>query len=193
MKKTILKFSILLLSGALVFTACKKKSDTTPTTPTNDSGTQSTSAEDQSDYARESNQSASDADAALSASSSSGARVASAAFSIASVQGATIDTTDLMSLSRFVIKYAGKTGAGTYRAGYDSVWLVPAGAKWHTAGTKLILKYNYTVTRFSGKTMVFQGQDTVTNVSGGNYYQLIMGTHTGNYVTNHVGAATLTF
>ena len=190
MKKNVFRLSALLLCGALALTACKKKSDATP----DDSSTQTTTAQDQTDYARESNQTASDADVALSASSSSGARQATAAFSLTAVQGATIDTTDLIAKSRFVIIYDGihKTGAGTVRTGWDSVWIVPAGAKWHTAGTKLILKYEYTVTRFSGKTLVFQGTDTVTNVNGGNYAQLLEGT-VKSYITNHVGGANLTF
>jgi len=73
MQRKLLKYSALVICAAIIFGACKKKTDATPA---DDTSSESTTFQDQANYSSASNQSAEEADAVLS-SSYSNARLTS--------------------------------------------------------------------------------------------------------------------
>jgi hypothetical protein len=179
-----LTFSALLLCGVLMFGACKKKH----VDPSDDSSAETTAAQDQSNYSSTSNQSAEEAEAvvsgSVSGSSSSTARLANPTLS-----GVVIDTSKIKN-NKIVLTFNGLSQSGRIRKGTDTLTLV--NGPWHTANAYIISKYSYSVTHLNGKTWTLSGVDTITNVSGGNFAQLIAGTVI-SVTTNHVGTATIIF
>jgi hypothetical protein len=180
MKKDIVKISMIFLCSILLLGSCKKKHhDPVATT---DSAIQGTTALDQSNYIAASNQSSEEADVIASGSSST-ARTTSGG---TTVPGMSIDSSNVAS-GVFYITYSGQSASGIIRTGKDT--LIVTG-KWHVAGSTIVSKYNYTVTFLSGRTIQLIGTDTITNISGGNYWSLLAGT---SITTTHTGTAQLTF
>jgi hypothetical protein len=184
MNKKILKFSALLLCTALAFGACKKKD----ATPFDDASSETTAAQDQANYSSTSNQSAEESEAvvsgAISRSSSSIARAANP-----SLTGVLIDTSKIKN-NVIALTYTGVSQSGRIRIGYDSLTLY--NGPWRTSGAYIISRYKYTVTHLNGKTWTIFGADTITNVNGGNFLELVEGTIV-SVTTNHVGTATIIF
>jgi hypothetical protein len=188
MQKKLLKLSAFMLCAALIFGACKKKSDSSSTSPSNDSQSENTTAKDQSNYSSASNQSGEEADQTASGTPSN-ARM-TAGISLSLVTGATVDTSKAKTTGLFVITYNGVSASGKSRTGWDSLWVV--GGPWHTVDAYMISKYDYTITNSDGKTMTLVGTDTITNVSGGNLLTLISGA-SASLTTDHIGTAKITF
>jgi len=184
MKKNVLRLSAMLLCGALAFTACKKKSDT-PAPTNSDSTQQAATARDQADYTNNTSQAADEANV-IASNSSSNARLSATSNLII---GATIDSSKASTKGIYAVTYSGICSTGKTRTGWDSIWVV---GKWHVAGSYIVMKYDYTVTKKNGKKMTLVGQDTITNVSGGNIVQLAEG-NVSSLVTNHTGTAQVTF
>lgn len=162
MKKTIIKISVLVLSLGLLFTACKKKTDTV--TP-DDSSQQTTTASDQSNASAESDQAVNDANVVLGGSSTNGRLDGNAAV----IAGATIDTSGYAN-GMYVINYNGNNADGT-RNRTGSITLHRTVARWSVPGSVLTITFNnYKVTRLStGKSITLNGTKTVTNVSSASY------------------------
>jgi hypothetical protein len=171
MKKTLIKLSILSLCTGLIFTACKKTSDST--TPSSDTSQQTTGADD-SRTQNETDAAANDANTAMSSNSSTARTSAGGSL----VEGATIDSS-LKATGKLTITYDGSTNVGgRTRSGSITLQLAGAGAtKWHTAGAVLTITFNnYKATRLSdGKSITLNGTKTITNVNGGNLATLSIG------------------
>lgn len=184
MKKKFLKLSIACLCAGLMFTSCKKSTDSSTTTPAS-TPTQQTDASDNARVENESESAANDAENATSPSASSG-RVAASAGSMtyplldpsdsSAHQGAMVDTSKFTSSypKTLTITYDGKTIVnGRTRSGSITVALY---GRWSTMGDSLVLTFNnYAVTRvLDNNTITFTGTKTIVNTSGGNLLSLIM-------------------
>jgi hypothetical protein len=165
MKKAIFKFSILMLSSTLIFTACTKKKEPTPT---DDTSLQTQNGSDDSNASSESDAALNDANTAISGSiTMNGARIA--AYPV--VAGASSVTYDSSSTTgkTIVITYDGTTVInGRTRSGSLTAH-IPYATNWTTAGTVLTLTFtNLKATRSDGKSLTLNGTKTITNVNGGN-------------------------
>jgi hypothetical protein len=174
MKKGISKFSIIILSAALIFTACGKKK--TDPQPADDTAVQTQNGNDDSNASSESDAALTDANTAISGSMTmNGARVA--AYPV--IDGASSITYDssVATGNTIVITYDGTTKVnGRTRTGTLTAHM-PSGTSWTTAGATLTLTFtNLKATRVSdGKSLTINGTKTVTNVSGGNIKTLAIG------------------
>jgi hypothetical protein len=170
MKKGIFKFSILLLSSMLVFTACKKKTEVT----TDDTATQTQNGSDDSNASSESDAALNDANAAIAGSMTmNGARISALPPGVSSVS---YDTTTAAAKT-IVITYDGTTVInGRTRTGTLTAH-IPSTTNWSTAGAVLTLTFgNLKATRVSdGKSLTLSGTKTITNVNGGNIKTLGIG------------------
>ena len=96
-----------------------------------------------------------------------------------SVEGATIDSS-LKATGKLTITYDGTTNVGgRTRSGSIILQLAGAGTtKWHTAGAVLTITFNnYKATRLSdNKSITINGSKTITNVNGGSFTTLSIGT-----------------
>ncbi|MBC7488307.1 MAG: hypothetical protein H7282_16325 [Cytophagaceae bacterium] len=172
MKKTLIKLSMLSLCTGLMFTACKKSSDTA--TPSSDTSQQTTGADD-SRTQNETDAAATDASNAMSSNSATTRTSSVSSF----IEGATIDSS-LKATGKLIVTYDGTTNVGgRKRSGNITLQLAGAGAtKWHTAGAVLTITFNnYKATRLSdNKSITINGNKTITNVNGGSVTTLSVGT-----------------
>ncbi len=169
MKKLLFYCSATLLCGALVFTGCKKKSDST--TP-DDSSTQKQNADDDARTQSESNSSADDANSAISNDPNASGRLSlltvkqrRLANVVAGADSIIYDSANQV----ITIYYDGTTEVnGRTRSGSITIQL-PLAQTWTTANAQITLTYNYlTCTRkVDGKVLIINGSKTITNLSGG--------------------------
>jgi hypothetical protein len=197
MKKGIIRFSILLLSSILIFTACNRKNDVTP----DDSSAQIQNGNDDHNASIESDAALNDANKAISDQiAMNGARIAAGPIPIVLTgAGATYIYDSTATDRRITITYDGTTIInGRTRTG-KVVGTIPkktgnVSVHWTTPGAVLTLKCtNLKATRVSdGKSLTLNGAKTVTNVSGGDI-KTLAATGTGSIVHKIKGTDTLTF
>ncbi|MDB5272867.1 MAG: hypothetical protein JWO58_1234 [Chitinophagaceae bacterium] len=172
MKKSLIKISMLCVCAALVFTACKKKTD--DATPADTS--QQTNGGDDTRAQNESDAAVNDAETAMSSTNST-MRTDGTIITISSI-GATVDTSNAnASTKTLVITYDGTTNiGGRKRTGSISVAL-SGQTHWKTAGAVLTLTFNnYKATRVSdGKSLTINGSKTITNTTGGLVATMLVG------------------
>jgi len=169
MKKTILKFSVLLLCGTLAFTACKKK-DTTP----DDASTQQQNADDDARVQTESNAAADDANSALAGDANMSGRIAATTGLTKNygkiVPGASSVVVDSTTPPATVtITYDGTSNInGRIRSGSISLQLTNK-TQWKDTGAVITITFNnYKSTRVrDSKSIIINGTKTITNLTGG--------------------------
>jgi hypothetical protein len=164
MKKTLYRSFLALAAIALLFSAgCKKDDDKTVT---DDTASQSVSASDESYLQAETDLASEDANTALGGFSNLSGRYSS--FPV--ICGATIDTS-LKDSGIVSINYDGTTACvnGTRKRDGQIRLELLNGARWKDVGAVLAVTFNsYKVTRISdGKSLVLNGTQTITNVTGG--------------------------
>ncbi|PBQ34444.1 hypothetical protein CNR22_22575 [Sphingobacteriaceae bacterium] len=161
-------------SAALTFTACKKKEtdkeEPAVETPDGQSGT------DNREVTSENDQSMSEANDALS----SAPRIAGkgqSAQSITGICGYDIDSVKIKH-DTIILKYNGITCNNRTRTGMIILSWAP-GTKWSTAGAIIKIDYvNYKITRASDqRSIMFNGTQNLTNVSGGTWLNLVLVTN----------------
>lgn len=160
-----------------LITGCKKEDPTptpTPTTPTNTATTQQTQrASDQSNVENESNQAMDEANTVM--------QDVSTTREIQALCNVTIDSSQ-KNIGKLIINYNGLDCSGTKtRTGSIMIQLPYNGTQittWSTAGSTAILTFNnYKVTYIAtNKSLKFNGTHSVTNVNGGGWGQLLLGT-----------------
>ena len=189
MKSKILLITIILLSAITIWTACKKdnSSDSNPTTT--DVSTQSaTQASDQSMVTNEIDNVTNDINSSIEVSPSLTGNSISESYHenistnavisvdstfngvhLPSLCGATITYDTSSNNKNVTITYSGISCNGkTSRSGVVK-YSIPVGTKWKTAGAALTVTYqNYKVVRLiDNKSIIINGNETFTNVSGG--------------------------
>jgi hypothetical protein len=177
MKKGIFKFSILMLSCTLIFTACNKKKDPQPA---DDTSAQTQNGNDDSNASSESDAALNDANTAIAGQiAMNGARVAAGLTGA----GATYVYDTIATNKRITITYDGITQInGRTRTGTLTA-TIPLAKHWADTGAVLTLTFtNLKATRVSdGKSITLNGTKTVTNVNGGNI-KTLTSTCTGSLV-----------
>lgn len=171
-KKILYGFALLSFSAALAFTACKKEEPKKETveTPDGQSGT------DNREVTGENDQSMSEANDALSQSSALGGKVVSTK-GILGICGYDIDST-FIKKDTLILKYNGITCNNRTRTG-KIILSWAHGTKWSNANAVIKIDYvNYKITRASDqRSIMFNGTQNLTNVSGGNWLNLILVTN----------------
>jgi hypothetical protein len=165
MKKGIFKFSVLMLSATLIFTACNKKTDPQPA---DDTAAQTQTGSDDHNASTESDAALNDANTAISGSMTmNGARIAAYPV-IAGASSVTYDSSALTGKT-IVITYDGTTPVNGRKRSGTLTAHIPSGTSWTTSGAVLTLTFNLTATRtLDSKSITLKGTKTVTNVNGGN-------------------------
>jgi hypothetical protein len=166
MKKLFLSSVIMLSCIAIIFTSCKKDTDTTP----DDSSTQTVNGSDDSNFQTESDYALSDADNALSKNSTT-QRMSAIPCGITSIDSTHADT--------LILTYTNEPTCNGLRKrnGTITLALSPAGAKWHQAGVTLTMTFtDYKVTRLSdNKSITFNGSAAITKTEAGTAFTLAIG------------------
>ena len=169
-KQIILVLSAVVMSAAFVFTGCKKNKEFRK-----ENGQ---SSEDNSNTLSQSDQGISDANTAIGNYSSMSGRSALPTV-LANICGASIDTTGMYT-GTIKINYDGTVCSNRKREGSIRLTIqnYTSGKKWKDAGCVLQVDYlSYKVTRASdSKSIQFDGTHLVTNVSGGTWWDLVVGT-----------------
>jgi hypothetical protein len=183
MNKNLFKGFILLLAVTLLlFVACRKTTDP----PASDYSAEITTANDQNNVTKASNQMAEEAEIIASRTGPN----APISIKIDSLfPGALIDS---ISPGEYLITYDGitKSNSGLIRKGTDSIFI---SSSWNLANTIIESHYDYTILNIdSSKTLRLQGKDIITNISGGNYYSLVLDS-IKSITINHTGATQITF
>lgn len=173
-------FAIIIIAG------CKKKEEPAPVTPPpivspTDSASQTTRASDQTNVENESNQAMDEANSALGQVSTT--REIQAC-------GYTIDSSQKL-IGKITLNYDGAPCNGKIRTGSITIQLPYNGTTittWSTIGAKAILTFNnYKVLYVSNnKYMTYNGTHSVTNVNGGGWVQLYLGTPIVNKVRSNM-------
>ena len=172
-RKKIMKSLLVAAAIGLAFTACKKKSDTTPAI--DDAAQQALSASDQSRVETESNQSLDEANAALDGISSTRSATSFPC-------NATVDSS-AKAAGLIKLHYNGNNCANTKsRTGEIDIQLpynssTNTVTRWSVAGSSITLTYiNFKVTYLSdNKSLTFNGTHSVTNVNGGRLINITAG------------------
>ncbi len=189
MKKIFILLSAITVCVILVSTSCRKgkafrKEDGQTSTDNNNIQSQS-------------DQGVSDANTAIGNYTAMSGRNAALPSVLATICGATIDTNG-MYLGTIKINYDGTVCSNRKREGSIRLTILnyANGVRWKDAGCVLRVDYiAYKVTRASDdKSIQFDGTHDVTNVSGGTWWDLLVGTKTSliHTVTSN-GNLTVTF
>lgn len=176
-QKILYSFAVLSVSAALIFTSCKKKEDpkteetTVAETPDGQSGTDSREVTSENDQAmNEANDALSNASVLAGKGQSSQATTGICGYDIDSVK---------ISQDTILLKYNGITCNNRKRTGIIRLsW--SHGTKWKNVGAVIKVEYiNYKITRASDqRSIMLNGVQNLTNVSGGNWVNLLL---TANY------------
>ena len=162
--------SVIAIGFLIVATGCRKNREFRK-----ENGQTS---EDNSNTLSQADQGVSDANTAIGNYSSMSGRYAQLPSVLATICGATIDTTG-MSTGTLMINYDGTVCNNRKREGSIRLTIqnFASGVKWKDAGCVLKVDYiAYKVTRASdGKFLQFDGTHLVTNVSGGTWVDLVLG------------------
>src|SRR2546423_1620687 len=168
MKMKILPILGIVLSTAVIITACKKESSST-TTSTDSSVELSAQADDQSRVSTEIDAVANDANTALSTVSNvNGGRLETV------ICDATITADTTSDPKTVTITYNGTNCLGNRSRTGTVILSLPANEHWKDAGAVLtVTAHNLKITRLSdNKSITINGTKTITNVSGGLLTQL---------------------
>jgi len=161
MKKQIALLFIIMLSGAVYFTACKKESSS------GDSNAEVTKhSDDQAQISAEVDAVANDADIALESSSSFSGRMDQTQTLICN---ATVVADTISNPRTITITYNGLNCFGTETRTGAVVLSMAQGVRWKDIGATLNVSFqNLHITRISdNKSITISGTQTYTNVSGG--------------------------
>jgi hypothetical protein len=183
MTKNIFKGSVMLLVALLLlFVACRKTTDP----PATDYNAAITTAKDQNNITNALNQMAEEAEIIASRTGPN----APISIKVDSLfPGALIDS---IKPGEYLITYDGitKSNSGLIRKGTDSIFI---SSSWNLPNTIIESHYDYTILNIdSSKTLRLQGKDIITNISGGNYYSLVLDS-IKSITVNHTGTTQITF
>lgn len=171
--KTIIKSIIVVTFAIFLIAGCKKEEEPTvpPVVAPAENAGQTQRASDQSNTENESNQAMDEANSAMgNVSTTRGVQSC----------GMTIDSTD-KNIGKITLNYDGTACSGKIRTGSITVQLPFSNGvitTWSTIGATATLTFNnYKVTYVSNnKSLTFNGTHSVTNVNGGGWLQLYLGT-----------------
>jgi hypothetical protein len=164
MKKSIIYLSVVTLSLAVIFTACKKDG----AAKTDNTAEVSTQTDDQSRVSGETDAVTNDVDVALEASSPAiTGREEGVQTPI--ICDATVVTDSVSNPRTITITYNGTNCAGNRSRTGSVVISMAAGVHWKNAGAVINVAYqNVKITRLSdNKSITISGTHVITNVSGG--------------------------
>ena len=174
-KISIFTGMIATIIAIFIITGCKKNEEPapTPTPPTvspTDSTSQTTRASDQSNVENESNQAMDDVNGAFGQVSTT-----------RGIQACSYDIdSSLKAQGKITLNYNGVNCGGKIRTGSITAQLPYSNGTittWSTVGATATLTFNnYKVVYPNGKSVKFNGIHKVTNVNGGGYIELVMGT-----------------
>jgi len=171
MKQIFILLSVVTVSAMLVTSSCKKNKEFKK-----ENGQTS---EDNRNVQSQTDQGVSDANTAIGNYSSLSGRSAALPSVMTTICGATIDTNG-MHLGTIKINYDGTVCNNRKREGSIRLTIqnYAGGVRWKDAGCVLKVDYlTYKVTRASDdKSIQFDGTHLVTNVSGGTWWDLYIGT-----------------
>lgn len=175
--------AILVISGSLMFTSCKKKDP-----ESNEDG--QTSADSRTAIS-ESDNAINDANTIINDNTLlHGKTMGSSAITTATICGMTLDTNGIHQ-GTVKLNYSGITCNNRTRTGSIRLTILSytTGARWKDAGTTLKIDYlNYKITRASdGKSVELNGTQYVKNVTGGTWIELLLHTQAslGHEVTGN--------
>jgi hypothetical protein len=165
MKMKIISLSVLTVSLSLIFTACKKDNKNT-TDPSQELTSQS---DDQSRVQAEEDNVATDANIALSNYSSISGRINGGATPSCDITVAVDSSSNTRTLT---FTYKGTNCLGSRLRTGQVVVSIPSGIHWKDQGAAVTISFNnLKVTRIiDNKSITINGSETITNVSGGTFY-----------------------
>jgi len=178
-RKILYGFALLSFSAVFIFTSCKKKEDPITETPTTPATTvpDGQSGTDSREVTGENDNSTSEVNDALSNAARIGGKGETTS-ATTGICGYDIDSVKITH-DTILLKYNGVTCANRTRTGIIRLsWA--HGTKWKNIGAVIKIDYiNYKITRASDqRSMMFNGTQNLTNVSGGNWINLLT---TANY------------
>lgn len=167
MKKVILNIAMLAFSSSLLLTSCKKADDAEP-----DYSELSQQSSDNSSVQRESDQALDDANTLLEG-SSLGARVDNADSTVVKIDSSQFDSNQKR---KFIFNYKNKLKDGKMKSG-RMIAVLTSGTKWSDEGAVLTLTFDTLKVTRNGKSVIFSGTKTITNltVGGGRIKDVIDG------------------
>ncbi len=176
-KKIVYSFALVTFSAALTFTSCKKKEDPKPEepaavqTPDGQNGTDNREVQSENDAAT------SEINDVISNTPRVGGKSESTQ-GTTGICGFDVDSVKILK-DTILFKYNGvtcnnRTRTGTIRLSWQH------GIKWKNVGAVIKIEYiNFKITRASDqRSMMLNGTQNLTNVSGGNWIDLVL---TANY------------
>jgi hypothetical protein len=163
MKKSLVYLSVVTLSLAVLFTACKKDS----ASKTDNSAEVATTTDDQSRFSTESDAAFNDANASLEA--SGGSMTGREEGLEGLICDATVTIDSISSVRTITITYNGTNCSLTRTRTGKVVISMAAGVHWKNAGAVVTIDFqNLKITRLiDNKSITVNGTHTYTNVSGG--------------------------
>lgn len=171
-KNSILWSLVAITFAIFIITGCKKKEEEAPVPVVpSENASQTQRVSDQSNTENESNQAMDEANSAMGNVSTTRSTQSC---------GMTIDSS-LKAQGKLTLNYDGSTCSGKIRTGSITIQLPYSGGvitTWSTAGATATLTFNnYKVTYVAtNKSLTFNGTHSVTNVNGGGWIQLYLGT-----------------
>lgn len=158
---------VIILAVFTTFTACKKESKPEDTTKELE-----THADDQSRISTQIDLVANDASMAVESSAAFSGRMQNPPFYVCDAT-ATFDSTS--TVRKITVTYNGATCSGSYKRTGAIVISMPAGVRWKDQGATITVAYqNLKVTRTAdNKSITINGSHTITNVSGGLWFNLL--------------------
>lgn len=172
-KKILYSLTVLGVSAAFVFSSCKKKDKETENPATPAASTPDTqNGSDSRDVQSENDQAVSEINDAVSKSSVGGKSASGE--STAGICGYDIDSVTVKA-DTLLLKYNGVTCNNRTRTGVIRLTWAP-GTKWKNVGATIKVEYlNYKIVRASDqKSIMLNGTQNLTNVSGGNWVNLLL-------------------
>lgn len=186
--KIIFGLSILSLCTALLFTNCKKKDDKKTDPVTADETGQSTS--DSREAQSENDAAVNDINDVVGSDSKLSGKGADAQGVTGSICGLTVDSA-LSNTGVIKLNYNGTTCNNRTRTGSIRLTLqnYAGGARWKNIGAVIKVDYlNYKITRASDqKSIMFNGSQNLTNVSGGTWLNLLFFKNQASLVSTVTG------